>query len=160
GEAHYLQARLAWSRHDLPTVDRELGRARALGYPREPLARLRGLALARTNQTSQAEPLLRQAFDESRTVDPEVAEALARLYLGPSRLAAACSVLDRWIRDAPDDARPYLLRTEIDSRREVVPDRLIAGYRAALQRDRSLDQARLGLADQLRVAHRNAEASA
>jgi tetratricopeptide (TPR) repeat protein len=130
-----------------------------MGHPRESLARLRGLALARTNQTSQAEPLLRQAFDESRTVDPEVAEALARIYLGTFRLTAAGSVLDRWIREAAGDARPYLLRTEIDSRREVVPGILIAGYRAALQRDPGLDPARLGLADQLRAAHRNAEAS-
>src|SRR5262249_50816010 len=159
GEAHYLAARLAWARNDLASVDRELGRARVLGYPRKPLGRLRGLALARTNQTSQAEPLLRRAFDESRTVDPEVAEALARIYLGTFRLTAAGSILDRWIREAPGDARPYLLRTEIDSRREVMPEILIDGYRAALQRDAGLDRARLGLADQLRAAHRNAEAS-
>jgi tetratricopeptide (TPR) repeat protein len=85
---------------------------------------------------------------------------LARSYLGAFRLAEAAAVLDRWSRQAPQDARPYLLRTEIDTRSQADPEVIIARYRDALQRDPGLDRARLGLADQLRVNHRNAGAAA
>jgi len=158
-EAHYSKARIAWIQNDFPTVDRELARAQMLGYARQPVARLRGLLLARGNRSSEAEPLLRQALDGSRTLDPEVADALVRLYLGTFRLFEAAAVLDRWMREAPDDARPYLLQTEIDTRHGLNPELIIARYRAALERDPSLDRARLGLAHQLRRTFHHAEAA-
>jgi tetratricopeptide (TPR) repeat protein len=117
-EAHYLKARIAWARHDLGTVHQELERARTLGYPPGLMARLTGLFLARTHQTAEAEPLLRRAFDEGRQPDPEVAEALARIYLGSFRLHEAGAVLDRWAREVPRDARPDLLRTEVAEPRD------------------------------------------
>jgi tetratricopeptide (TPR) repeat protein len=157
--AHYFKARIAWLQNDFPAVDRELARARALGYDWQAVARLKGLLLARGNQTSEAEPLLRQALDSSRRLDPEVAEALTRLYLGTFRLGAAAAVLDRWMREVPDDARPYLLQTEIDTRNQAGPELIIARYRAALERDPSLDQARFGLAEQLLRSYRHAEAA-
>ncbi len=158
-EAHFLKARIAWERDDLATVHDELERARALGYPDRDMAGLLGLLLARTNQSSQAEPYLRTAFEGSRTTDPRVADALARIYLGTFRLKEAEAVLDRWSRDVPPDARPYLLRTEIDRRMSYSPGTLIDDYREALRRDPGLDRARLGLAEMLRGAHRNAEAA-
>jgi tetratricopeptide (TPR) repeat protein len=159
-KAHYLKARIAWAQNDLPTVDEELARADELGYDRAPLARLRGLLLARSNnQMSEAELLLRQAFDGSREPDAEVAEALARLYLGTFQLGAAAAVLDRWSREVPGDARPYLLQIEIDTRTQAARGVLLARYHAALERDPSLDQARFGLAELLRMNHRNAEAA-
>jgi tetratricopeptide (TPR) repeat protein len=51
------------------------------------------------------------------------------------------------------------LQTEIDMRSKVEPEVLMARYRDVLKRDPSLDQARLGLADLLRINHRNAEAA-
>src|SRR5262249_52378625 len=147
-------ARIAWAHDDLAVVDRELARADELGYPREPLARLRGLLLARANRGAEAEPLLLQSWESSRQPDPEVAEALARPYLGGLPLAAARTALDRWTREVPGDARPYLWRAEINLRSEDNPEILIADYRAALARDPDLDRARLGLADQLRANHR------
>ena len=108
---------------------------------------------------SEAEPLLRRALDSSPNPDPDVAEALTRLYLGTFRLGEAAAVLDRWHREVPDDARPYLLQTEIDTRSHVDPDVIIGRYRDALERDPSLDQARFGLAEQLRGNHRHAEAA-
>jgi len=159
-KAHYLKARIAWVQNDYPTVDEESVRAYELGYDRGPLARLRGLLLALSkNQVSEAEPLLRQAFDDSRELDTEVTEALARLYLGTFRLGEAAAVLDRWSREAPGDARPYLLRIEIDTRTQAALEVILARYRAALERDPSLDQARFGLAELLRINHRNAEAA-
>jgi tetratricopeptide (TPR) repeat protein len=159
-EAHYLKALIAWARNDLPLVDEELMRARSLGYRRQPLARLRGLLLARANRASEAEPLLREALASSSAPDPEVAEALVRLYLGTFRLGEAAEVLNRWSRQAPGDAQPYLLQTEIDTRLKAAPEVIFARYRAALARDPGLDQAHFGLAEQLRFNHHNAEAAA
>jgi tetratricopeptide (TPR) repeat protein len=157
-EAHYLKARLAWTRRDLGTVQQEIDRAAALGYPPGLMARLTGLLLARTHQAVKAEPLLRRVLDEGRGPDPEVAEALARIYLGSFRMGDARVVLDRWIREAPRDALPYLLRTEVELRTAESVDVVIGSYREALSRDPDLDPARLGLAAMLRTNHRNAEA--
>ncbi len=160
GEAHYVKARIAWARGDLGTVHQEIERARVAGLsPQAELDRLWGLLLVRTNQTAKAEPFLRRAFDDRVGPDPEVAEALVRIYLGSFRLADAGTVLDRWAHDVPQDARPYLLRTEVQMRTGEAADVVIASYREALQRDPDLDQARLGLADMLRSIHRNAEAA-
>jgi tetratricopeptide (TPR) repeat protein len=158
-EAHYLMARVAWARSDLGTFEQEWMRARSLGYPADQMMRLQGLFLARINQSGQAEPLLRRALEESRGPDPEVAEALARIYLGSFRLNEAGAILDRWTREAPGDARPYLLRTEVELRTTKDLEQASRSYREALRRDPDLDQARLGLADVLRMDHRNAEAA-
>jgi tetratricopeptide (TPR) repeat protein len=154
-----LKAKIAWAQGDLPTVGQELERARTLGYPSHEMVGLYGLFLARANSKSDAEPYLRRAFDTSSKLDPDVAEALARLYLGSFRLAEAALVLDRWLREKPGDALPYLLRSEIDTRSHADPDLIIARLEAALERDPGLDQARLGLAEQLRRNYRFTEAA-
>jgi tetratricopeptide (TPR) repeat protein len=156
---HYFKAKIAWLQNDLPTVDDELGYARALGYSWAPLASLRGLLLSRVNKTSEAEPFLRESFDNAQRPDPEVAEALVRVYLGTFRLGDAAAVLDQWTRQLPEDARPYLLRTEIDVRNSAEPEDIIAHYRASLERDPTLAKAHLGLAEQLRMTHRFTEAA-
>jgi tetratricopeptide (TPR) repeat protein len=158
-DAHYLKARIAWIQHDLSLVDRELTEANRLGYSWNQLARLRGLLLARGSQKSEAEVMLRWQFDHSSEPDSEVAEALARLYLGTYRLGDAAAVIDRWMREAPGDARPYLLRADIDLRNHASSEVMIGHYQAALARDSSLDQARLGLAGQLHSDRRFAEAA-
>jgi tetratricopeptide (TPR) repeat protein len=159
-ELHYLRARLAWARRDPPAVQRELSRARALGFPAPAMAGLRGLVLAGTNQATEAEPLLQQALDQGGRVDPEVAAALVRIYLGAYRLARAAEVLERWRGDWPDAARPYFLQTEIDARNHASDDEILAHYRAALDRDPNLGEARLRLANFLQRIHLNAEAAA
>lgn len=158
-EAHHLKARIAWARHDPDGVYRELEAARALGYPTEAMGRLWGLLLDRTGRSGQAEPHLRRAYEAGRGPDPEVAEALARIYLGGFRLTEAGAVVDRWARESPGDARPYLYRADIDRRTVRDPLVAIGDYREALRRDPTLDRARLGLADLLRTSHRNAEAA-
>ena len=96
--AHYFKAKIAWLRDDLATVDDELGHARTLGYAWAPLGRLRGLLLFQVKRTSEAEPFLREAFDTVQGTDPEVAEALAHIYLATFRLSEAALVLDEWMR--------------------------------------------------------------
>jgi tetratricopeptide (TPR) repeat protein len=159
-KAHYFKARIAWAQNDLATVDEETVRAFELGYERAPLARLRGLLLALSkNQKSEAEVLLREVFDSSRELDTEVAEALARIYLGTFQLGEAAAVLDRWSREVPGDARPYLMRIEIDTRTQAAREVVLGRYHAALERDPNLDKARFGLAELLRISHRNTEAA-
>jgi tetratricopeptide (TPR) repeat protein len=157
-EAHYLKARLAWARSDLSTVQKELFTARRLGYSSAELASLRGLILARGNQTEAAEPLLRQAASTRGRIDPDIAETLTYIYLSTFRLNRAAELLDRWMQDWPADARPHFLRTEIDTRTGVSTDVIVGRYHAALMRDPNYDQARLRLADALRIAHRTNEA--
>ena len=91
-DAHYMKAKIAWIKTDLATVDRELTQAERLGYSWHQLARLRGLLLARGGQKSEAESMLRWQYDHSSEPDSEVAEALARLYMGTYRLGDAAAV--------------------------------------------------------------------
>src|SRR5262249_36172001 len=87
-------------------------------------------------------------------------EALAGIYLKTFDLARAAAVLDRWAREAPQDPTPCLWRAEVHSRVESAPDAVLNDYRAALRRDPGHPKARLGLAEELRKAHRNAAAAA
>ena len=41
---------------------------------------------------------------------------LARVGFGTYQFAEATAALERWMKLAPNDARPYLLRIEIDKR--------------------------------------------
>ncbi len=157
--AHFQMAAVAWARADLPRASLELNRARDLGYDREQLDRLRGLLLARSNHATEAEPLLRRAFDQAHPADPEIGGALTQIYLGTFRLGEAGLVLERWMHEVPSDARPYMLQAEIDTRTGASHAVLIDRYQAALERDPNFARARLGLAEELRVSHRYADAA-
>lgn len=158
-DAHYLKARIAWIQKDLLTLEEELARAEQLGYSWGQLARLRGLLFAARNQKSEAEPFLRWEFGNSNKPDPEVSDALARVYMETFRLEESAQVLERWMRDAPDDARPHLLRAEIDVRIKAPSETIIARFQEALKRDPSLARARQGLASELFQSNRFAEAA-
>ena len=159
-EAHYLKARLAWARNDLPLIHMELAKAPPLGYQAQPLAGLRGLLLAQTNQFTEAEPLLREAADNMEKLDPDIAKALVHVYLAGFRLGRAADLLHRWKRDWPGHAQPYFLQAQIDTLNQASAQLIIAHCQEALERDPTLDEARLRLADLLRLNHRNIEAAA
>ena len=160
-EAHFLRARIALARGDLGEVSAALRRAQRFGLPPEQVARFHAIVLSRVGRYAEAEPLLLQALTAARRPDPEVEEALARVYLRTYRLTQAAAMIDRWRRDSPRDATPYVWLIEID-RRVHVDDLGVQElhYRAALDRNPLLDKTRLGLADLLRTANRNAEAKA
>ena len=125
-----------------------------LGYPQADLERLHAVTLARIGRFAEAEPILLRLYQPEIKPDPNLDEALARLYLMTYRLRQAEQVIRQWMRDAPRDARPYLWLTEYDRRMEVDNlEALETHYRAALERDKNLDAARLGLAETLRKAH-------
>ncbi len=158
-EAHALLAQVALEEGNLAEVTNELNQARALGYPQGELERLHAVTLARIGRFAEAEPILLRLYQPEIKPDPNLDEALARLYLMTYRLRQAEQVIRQWMRDAPRDARPYLWLTEYDRRMEVDNfEALEAHYRGALERDANLDAAHLGLAETLRKAHRNADA--
>jgi tetratricopeptide (TPR) repeat protein len=64
------------------------------------------------------------------------------------------------MKAAPRDARPYVVQADIDLRVQAGAEVIIGRYQKALERDGSLDQARLGLAQQLHINRRFREAAA
>ena len=74
------------------------------------------------------------------------------------RLDRAAKAIERWRALAPEDPEPCLWSNEIASRTDADSAVLIQNYRAALERDPNLDQARLGLAQQLSKDRRFEEA--
>jgi tetratricopeptide (TPR) repeat protein len=158
-EAHFLKGRVALARGDLPGAAAGMKRATELGYPRPQLALLGALIASKLGRHAEAEPILRHAFLAAQGPDPQLDEALARVYLETYDLDRAATVIERWIREAPDDPQPFLWRTEVDSRTTAHPTAALNDYREALKRDPTLAKARLGLADELRKAHSNAEAA-
>jgi tetratricopeptide (TPR) repeat protein len=159
GEAHLLQAEVDLAMGRPQASLEHLVRAEALGEPKSSTARMMGILKARAGRHVEAEALLRGVLDRSDDSEPDAAEALARVYLETFQFPAARPVLDRWIRDAPRDPRPFLYRVEIARLEAEEPAVLIQDYRSALQRDPSLDTARLGLAEQLVKANRFEEAA-
>lgn len=159
GEAHYLLARIELAADHGQAAMNELGKALDDGYPAEELAPYRAVIQAQTAASAEAEPILRRALAESSAPMPEVAAALARIYLSTFRLPLAVEPIARWMRDAPDDPRPYLWQNEIEMRRDADHAVVIQNYREALRRDPDNAKARLGLANRLLQAHRLDEAS-
>ncbi|WP_168221906.1 tetratricopeptide repeat protein [Aquisphaera giovannonii] len=158
-EAHAVKARLAWARGDYAAALEAMNGARALGHPDDGLVEIRGLLLAKANRPAEAEPLLSKAAASAPRIHPDVADALARIYLGEFRAGRAAEVIGRWMREWPDDARPYYFQTEIDHRNRAGGDVVIGHCRDALARDPGHLPARLRLADYLRLAHRSREAA-
>lgn len=161
-EARFLAARAAIGAGRYEAGLAALEQARKLGHPASAVDRERGLALARLGKLQEAEPLLRGAFlagTAGGRADPEVDESLARCYLETFQLRAAGEVINRWIQDAPGDARAYFWRAEAERRKgDPDPDALIADYERALRLDPGHDRARLALAGLYLKAHRTTDA--
>jgi tetratricopeptide (TPR) repeat protein len=149
GEAYYYKARLALAADQLAEAVLAIEQARKLGFDPALLDLLSAIGLARTTRFDQAEPILRNAFRQQLEPQAMVARELARIYLSTYRLDLAAQAIERWKTHAPEDPQPYVWSNEIAARSDVEPAILIQNYRAALDRDPNLDQARLGLAQQL-----------
>lgn len=158
-EAYYLRGRLQLADGRPQDALNSFGKALDRGYPQGPLSTLRAVVWARAQEYDKAEPILSQALATSDVPQPEAAEALARLYLARFQVADAQRAARRWVKDAPSDARAYLLLDEIEERLSAEPAARIQNLRAALQRDPKLLQARLSLARVLFEEYRLDEAS-
>lgn len=156
-DAMLWSARLAVIDRRLDEAEEVLRRALSLGASKVKIERLRAVMLALSGRYADAEPVLRDALNAGES-DPLLDEALAKIYLETYDLHRAGLVLSRWKLDAPDDPKPHLWRAELDVRAND-PAAALADYREALKRDPNSPRARSGLADGLRLAHRNAEAA-
>ena len=157
-EAHYYRAWLALADDRPAEVVQAVRRARDLGFDRSLLEVLQAVYVARGGRMSDAEPVLRRAFDDGSEPRAEVARELARIYLASYRLVQATEIVERYRELMPSDPQPYMWSNEIQSRSGATPAIQIRNYRAALERDPDLDKARLGLAEQLSKDRRFDEA--
>jgi tetratricopeptide (TPR) repeat protein len=157
--ARLLEARIDLAMNRPSEAAERLKLAQSCGAGREDLLLLRALIAAKVGRPLEAEPELGRAFAEARTPDRQVDEALARIYLETYDLPRAATVLDRWAVDFPGDPKPHLWLAEVHGRDANRASLVQDDYREALRRDPSLAPARLGLAGELRKAHRNAEAA-
>ena len=158
GEAQYYRAWLGLVDQQPGEAIEGIEKASRLGFDPVVLAPLTGIFQARAGRISEAEPILREAFEREREPRTEVARELARIYLATYRLPQAAAPIERWRILAPEDPQPYLASNEVASRSAADPTVQVRNYQAALERDPNLDKARLGLAEQLTKARRFVEA--
>jgi predicted Zn-dependent protease len=158
-EALYYRVRIALALGQRRELAEGAERLKALGLAEPEKSLLAALIDAKFGRPAQATPALRRAFDADRGPDPQVDEALARVYLEAYDLPNAELAIARWMRDAPSAAEPYVWRAEVHRRLAAEPVEVVADYREALARDPEKPEARLGLADELGRMHFNAEAA-
>ncbi len=96
--------------------------------------RLVGLIKAKAGQPRTAEPLLASAWESLPGPDPDVADALCRIYVESFRFKPALAVIDRWLEENPDDLRAWLWRAEVHSRSDPGLDIQIRDYDEVLRR--------------------------
>jgi tetratricopeptide (TPR) repeat protein len=156
--ADYVIARAALAMGQAEVFRESSRRALAAGLSQARRHLLRALVDAGRGRYQGTEMALLAAITAGDGPDPQIDEALARVYLGTFQLRKAEAVLDRWAAEAPADPRPYLWRAEVDRRVQHGSDSLEADYRRALERAPQLPAARLGLADTLQTMRRYAEA--
>jgi tetratricopeptide (TPR) repeat protein len=158
GEPYYYAAWGALAVDQPGEAFQAIDRARKLGFDQSLVGCLSAIGQSRSGRFSEAEPVLEQAFAAHLEPKDLVAKELARIYLSTYRLEQAARAIEQWRVLAPEDAQPYMWSNEILSRSDVEPAIPIQNYRAALERDPTLDKARLGLAQQLSKARRFDEA--
>ncbi|APW61475.1 tetratricopeptide repeat protein [Paludisphaera borealis] len=162
-EARFFAARRAIGLQRFDDGLRGLQSARKLGYPAAAVDREQGLVLARAGRLADAEPILQKLFRQAGATgqrDAEVDEALARCYIETFQLRAAEAVVKQWIVDAPDDARAYYWKADIDRRKtDTTQDVLIAGYEQVVRLDPRHEKGRLALAELYLQTHRYDDAA-
>ena len=157
-EALFLTAQALFAANLMDQGFLILERARSQGFPPQEIARQKAIILSHLGRHKEAEPVLTRLLLASSNPDPEADEALARCYLETFQLGRAESVIDRWIRDAPGDPKPY--HWKLDLARKIKADAavLIEIIQKILQLDPDSDQAHLALAEIYLQKHRIDEA--
>ncbi len=158
GEAAYLEGWLALADDRPLDVVKAVDRARALGYDGTRLDCLAAIYQARAKRYSIAEPILEAAYQAHMPPEALVAKELASIYLSTYRLGPAGAVIERWRTLVPGDPLPYMWKNQIGARTEAEHSLMIQNYRAALELDPNLDEARIGLANELSKDRRFEEA--
>ena len=116
GEPWYWKARIELAREHPQETLNALQNAHDRGYAEKELEVITAIMEVFSGKYDQHEPTLKQAFEQTTTPAPELDQALSRLYLASYQFASATKTLQRWMKDAPDDPRPYLWLNKIDER--------------------------------------------
>ena len=127
GEPWYWKARVEHAREHPQVTIEALQKAHSLGVPEDRLKVITYIMQVFGGKFDQTEALLKEARDQSTEPDPELDQALARLYLSSFRFGLATTALEQWMKDAPNDPKPYLWRNEIEE--QPVADRGEARHR-------------------------------
>jgi tetratricopeptide (TPR) repeat protein len=155
GEPYFLLARGALHFQMYDQAFPLLARAEAAGYPWEPIALERARALMQLGRHHEAAPILTQlVFSPSARRDAAADEALAKCDLELFQFGAAAAAIERWVRDAPRDPKPYLWKAEVDRRTDAGLRALTDDYEQALARDPGCAEALLNLGEMYSSAHR------
>ena len=149
-EAYYYKGWLALALDEPHSVIEAIEQAKKFGFDPDRIACLVAICHSRANRVNEAEPILERAFRQESEPNLEIAKEMAKIYLTSYRLDLAKKAINRARLLAPEDPQPYLWSNEIETRGSADPAILIENYRAALERDSSLNKARLALAEELR----------
>jgi tetratricopeptide (TPR) repeat protein len=148
-ETAFLKARV-YRKLGRPEATRDsLLRAFELGFEKERLEREQWLMMAQLGQLREAEPHLGEMLIDPRGDSREICEAYVNGFFVNHRIGDALGLLETWIRDMPDDTRPYLLRGKISLSAHAYKD-AADDLRRVWKRDPSCFEAAYHLADALR----------
>jgi tetratricopeptide (TPR) repeat protein len=159
-EAYFLLARVMFAANLVEQAFTSLGKARSLGHPVREVDRQQAIFLSQLGQHQQAEPILRDLLVSSTTPDPEADEALAKCYFETFRLSEAEKVIQKWLRDAPRDIKPYLWKIELGRRVNSDAAVMLGYYKQAIEIDPEAPEPHIGLAELHLQQHRLDEAVA
>ena len=157
-EALFLSARAMFAAGLMDRGFTMLERARTQGHPPREIARQKAIILSHLGRHNEAEPVLSQLSLSSTNPDPEADEALAKCYLETFQLGRAESAIDRWIRDAPANVKPYFWKLDLARKVKAESSVVIEIIQRILQLDPDSDQAHLALAEVYLQKHRLDEA--
>ena len=152
---HILAARAARSRGDFETAEAHLNRCLALDPEDTDEAQLEFLLMrVQRGEVDDVTPLLMTCVDNHHPQTALILETLCRSYMHNLRYGPAAFYLERWIKESPDDPRPYHWRGWVRERMNN-HEGAIADYLAALELDPELVPVRLRLAE-IYLEHSNA----
>lgn len=156
-QAWLWKARLGLATENIAVASDALIKAESLGTSDNESLQVRMIAAAFAGRFTEAEPPLRDAYNQPGFSDPLLSEALARIYIESYDFPRAAIVLDRWKKESPTLVKPFLWSAEVDARTNK-PAEAITDYREALVREPRNPRALIGLAEELRTAQQNDEA--
>jgi tetratricopeptide (TPR) repeat protein len=155
---HLLAARAARLGGDFPTAEAHLQRCLRLPGGDGDATQLEFLLMrVQTGETDEVAPTLLRCVANKHPESPLILETLARSYMYDLRYGPALSVLEIWMREAPDSGTPYFYRGWVVERLQHTKD-AEKDYERALELDPNLVPARLRLAE-IQLDHADPEAA-
>lgn len=110
GRLQFLLARVARLEGRMKDVQHHLQAALDAGFDQERLRREEYLAMAQLGQLKQAQPHLGKLLEDPRGDEEEICEAYVIGFTRIRHFAAAKDLLENWMKDFPNSARPRYLK--------------------------------------------------